>query len=200
MSRLGLADLEAVVLDARARALLADAAKGADGHRAWRERKCAEARDLLALAAIAGRMRVERLGLAGDLCAIVRLRAPVPVRDGDAVAVAPAAVLGLRYPVEATLRALKGTEFVVVLAPRFVFHPNVAPGPQVLCTGRLPIGVPATEIVMLAYRALTLQACALDAEDPAGVLNPDAARYWQQHAARLPLTRAAFLEAEVEHA
>jgi hypothetical protein len=174
-------------------------AREADGDGIWRARKAAEVRDLLALTEIApvGRLRIEELDVRTSLRALLLLRVPVPVGAPEAgtLGLARHALLGFRYPREALHRALPGTAFVQILAPQGVFHANVARDPvQPLCLGAtLPPGVRVTELVLMAYGALSMQAVMLDASDPAGVMNIEAARFWLAHRERLPLSATPFL-------
>jgi hypothetical protein len=70
---------------------------------------------------------------------------------------------------------------------------------QPLCLGaRLPAGIRVKELVLMAYGALSMQTVMIDELDPAGVLNPVAARWWQANTDRIPLSRAAFLSPEDE--
>ena len=88
-----------------------------------------------------------------------------------------------------------GYAFVSILQPRPVWHSNVSPDQnQVLCLGpQLPAGIPLKEIILMTYGALTLQTTQLDRLDPAGVLNPAAAEWWQHNTQWIPLTREPFL-------
>ena len=177
-------------------AMLEQARGMAGGDRAWRERKLAEAHALLGLASIAPRMSVEHLTLETDLRAMVRLQMPVPCRFGGGdLAIAQQALIGVRYPREALSQALPGTVFCQLMLPMGVFHPNVNEPPvQVLCLGaKLLPGIPVTELVMMSYRALSVQEFTIDERDSAGILNPVAARWWQRNTHRIPLTKAPFL-------
>ncbi len=192
----GLAELAKVELAEPYAELLADARRGAGGNRTWRERKLAEARSLLALATVAPRMSVKHMSLITDLRSVVHLRLPVPCRIGGGdLAIAHEALIGVRYPPEALFRALPGTAFVQVLLPVGVFHSNVSEPPvQTVCLGaKLLPGISVTELVMMSYRALSMQEYTLDERDPAGILNVDAARWWQRNTHRIPLTPAPFL-------
>lgn len=193
----GLRDLAQVELAARYHELLEGARDQATGHRVWRERRLAEARELLALATVAPRMEVKDLNLGDDLRALVRLQMPVPCRFGSEqdLVISHEALLGICYPRRALFESLPGPSFVQVLLPMGVFHPNAsAPPIQRLCLGtQLPAGIRVRELVLLSYRALTMQDHTLDVEDPAGVFHAEAARWWQANADRVPLTRAPFL-------
>ena len=201
MERLGLSDLERVELVGRGRRLLDQAWATAGGHAAWRQRKQAEARDLLALAQLAPhRLDVAHLDLDESLRAAVSLRVPVPCRPEGAGGTmrADGAFLGIRYPQEAMLRPLPGHAFVQVLRPTAVFHAQVPDHPaQPLCLGAsLPAGIRLREIVLMTYGALSMQTLMLDENDPAGVMNPTAARWWLDNLDLVPLTRTPFLAEE----
>lgn len=210
-----MSDLANVPLAAARQAWLEDWGAGCGAVPEVRERFRAEAHDLLAVEALTEgrRLRVHALTVSGgDLRAVVEMRVPVAVRvhgAGDAtsaeamrgvgveVRVEPTALLMLLYSGEAVRRPLPGTQFVAVARPVGLWHPNAAPRPpHVLCLGpRLPAGIRMVEVVLLAYQALAMQGLSreLDVLNPAGVLNPEAARWWQSNAARLPLTREPFL-------
>jgi hypothetical protein len=187
-----------VKLNAPRQRLFEVAAGVCGGPPPWRRRKLAEARDLLALAQISGRLTVEWLDLLDDLRALVRLAAAVPLlpRPEGPLAIAREAVLGLTYRASALVAPAHGPSFVQILAPHGVWHANVSVSHgQVLCLGPLlPAGVPLREIVLMAYGALTMQTVQFDALDPAGVLNPLAADWWQRNPALVPLSREPFLK------
>jgi hypothetical protein len=197
----GLSGLSGVQLSPERQQLLELALTTCGGSAPWQGRKRAEARDLVALSQLAppGRMELEHLDLRVDLRVVVLLRVPVPCLphpEGE-LQVAPLAVLGVTYPQEALRRALPGYAFVQILAPAFVWLANVAfDRAQPLCLGaKLPAGIRVKELVLLAYGALSMQNYMFDEQDPAGVLNPAAARWWQQNLARIPLSRTPFLGA-----
>ncbi len=199
--RVGLGSLPEVELPETMQKRLVEALGRSTGDPVWKERKRAEARDLFALAhlAPAGRLEVDFLDLREAVRAVVRLDVPVSTRpqpDGP-VAVAENALLGLTYPREVLYKPLPGMSFVQIVQPASVFHANVVPGPvQLLCLGpSLPPGIRLTEIVLMAYGALSMQSVMIDPSDPAGLLNPEAAGWWQENLDRVPLTRTAFLEA-----
>lgn len=190
----------ATTLSDRSRALYDFAASTAGGAAGWRQRKKVEARLLLELAERAGpkRLDVLLLDLAEDLRTVVRLGVPVPLRPGPdgSLPTAPAAVLGVGYPRLALTRPVPGFAFVTLLEPsRGAFHPNIGRvRGQRLCLGsELPPGIPVTELILLSYGLLSLQSVTLDPDDAAGVMNDEAARWWQQNTDRIPLTREAFI-------
>jgi hypothetical protein len=200
----GLAGLGSVELLEENQRYLDQALLAAGGPPAWRGRKRAEARDLLALSQIAPRLGVQYLDLRESLRAVLLLRVPVPRRtalDGELL-LANHAVLGLTYAHVALREQLPGFAFFQLLAPDCVWHANVAPDHvQPLCLGaRLPAGIRVKELVLMAYGALSLQAVQIDELDSAGVLNPMAARWWQANTARIPLSRVPFLSGEDEPA
>lgn len=202
-ARRGLAALRDAPLTAERESWLVAALARGRGTPTWRARLACEARELLGLEHLSGgRLVVLALDCASELRAIVRLHAPVPCWPPGAPepVIGPEVDLVLRYP-EAILRQpLAGTELVRIARPRDVFLPNVSsqgafPGePQALCLGaRIPRGLPVREVVLGSYAAFTLQAVTLDEADAAGVLNREAAAWWQQHIERVPLSREPFL-------
>jgi hypothetical protein len=172
-----------------------------NGPRAWQVRKLREARDLVALAQLApGRCVLLDLDLQGDLTAVFALNVPVPqrLRPDNSLLVAQGALLGLRYPADAVRLPKHGASFFQVLDPRIEWHPNVHAEKQMLCLGtKLPAGILVRELVLMAYHALSLQSVQVDESDPAGVMNLDAARWWQANLHRAPLTRDPFVSAAV---
>ena len=193
-----LATLDQVVLSDSRQRLYEEAVKDCSGSVAWRKRKQAEARDVLALSQIASRFEVSFLDLRESLRAVAVLHAPVPMSpDGQGkLRIAPLALLGIIYPEEATRRPLPGVGSVQLLQPVGIFHPNAhGQNPQVLCLGgTLPVSIQLKEIVLMSYALLTLQTVMLDEGDPAGVMNAEAARYFQERMNLVPLTREPFLD------
>jgi hypothetical protein len=194
----GLSALNEVQLCSRYQAMLDQAMRSCYGPASWRRRKEAEARDLLALAQISGRASVAELDVAETLRALVFLEVPVPCRSAiaDRIEISPEAVLGLTYPEAAISLPQPGFAFVQLRAPVRVWHANVGPPElgQPLCLGtRLPTGIPLNEILVMSYGALSMQSVMIDEKDAAGVLNPDAARWWQQNLHRIPLSREPFI-------
>jgi hypothetical protein len=85
---------------------------------------------------------------------------------------------------------------VAILTPRDVHHANVSSGrgSQRLCLGvNVPRGYPLREAVLATYAALTMQSAMVDELDPAGVMNSQAALFWQANPGRIPLTTTPFL-------
>jgi hypothetical protein len=203
-SSASLLHLQQVPLDGCHRAILEAAQKGSGGPPALRHRLAAEARDLLALAQISGRALVHWLDLSAGLRAKIELALPVPCLPDPAgpLRIAPCALLGLIYPLDAILLPQPGYSYVRILQPPSVWHSNVSPGvDQLLCLGpSLPAGLPLKEILLMTYSALTLQSIQINALDPAGVMHWAAAAWWQQHPDRIPLTREPFLRPEASHA
>lgn len=192
-----LSALHCVELAPPFRRLLDDAMAGSTGSAMWKARKQAELTDVLALAQLAPhRLAVRQAAAVGELRVVVELRAPAPVLPmaSGALETAPAALLGLRYPEAAMTRPQPGYAFVEVLAPLACWHPNVrAAPPRMICLGvAMPVGVRCSELLLAAYRALTLQELQPDERDPAGVLNRHAA-LWYQRNPTPPLTREPFL-------
>ncbi len=199
----GLVGLGRQRLSPRNRRLLGVACASAAGSSFWVRRKSAEARELLALCERAPRrLTVHQLSLGDELKALCELRVPVATRepgDGD-IEIVGGAVLGLCYPLAALLEAQPGYAFITILSPQPVWHAQVsAPPVQRLCLGdTLPAGVRVKELILMAYAALSMQTFQIDAADAAGVLNVEAARWWQHNPGRIPLSRAPFL-ADPEH-
>ena len=178
---------------------LASAANGGDA--AWRVRKLAEARDLLALSQVAppGRLEVQANDLRECLRALMAMRVPVPCRPdaNNLLRAASHALIGLVYPREVLRECLPGPSFVQILEPQGVWHANVAPGDQPLCLGVvLPCNVPVVELVLMTYDALAMKAPQVNEADEAGVFNVEATRWWAANLHRAPLTKAWFLEAD----
>jgi len=167
------------------------------GSPVWRKRKIVELRELMALSRIAPRLKIEMIDAVTDLRAVLRLRCPVPCLADTAseLRIADEAVLGLTYTEEALRSPQPGYAFVQILEPRDVFMAVVARGgPQLLCLGTtLPVGFPVREIVLATYGALTMQNVHIDERDPAGVMNAEAALWWQQRTSMLPLSDVPFL-------
>ena len=193
----GLSALDKVALSPGHQRMLDAAAAACSGPRWWRTRKWAEARDLLALSQIAPRFRVLDLDMRETLRVRAAMRVTVPCRPGadGQLRIEHLAVLGIMYSQEAVFRPQPGYTFVIILEPKGIWHPNVAVTPaQVVCLGpQLQPGVLAKELVHLAYGALTFQSVQMSEYDFAGVMNADAARWWQQHRELIPLSRTPFL-------
>jgi hypothetical protein len=195
----GLAALPDVRLSSAQQGLLKRAMASAQGSAPWKARKRAEARDLLALAELAprGRLVVRDLDAREGLRALISIDVPVArmPEPGGPLMIERGAVLGIHYPQEALYRPSPGPALVQVLAPRDVWHANVSSRAlQCLCLGAtLPPGIRVRELVLMSYGALSMQSVMIDSGDPAGVLNAEAAEWWQDNRDRLPLTSVPFL-------
>ncbi len=194
-----LARLAELDLSPRNRRLLELATEPMQGPDAWKARKASEAHDLLALAQCAGdaRMEVVTMDLQMDLRAVIRLQVPVALTPGPAgeLRLADEAVIGIAYPQMIMTVPLPGFAAASLLFPTGVHYPNIGSARgQRLCFGtRLPVGIPVSELVIAAYSLLSLQSFQLDPEDSAGVMNVDAAVYWQSNRQHMPLTTEPFL-------
>jgi hypothetical protein len=194
-----LRQLDEVSLDPPHQRLMDSAAGHAGGPPSWRQRKLSELRLVLALAQVSRRFGVEWADARADLRLMILMLAPVPcLPDPTApLCVAPAARLGLVYREEAVRLPQPGYSFIQLLEPRHAWHPNIATGPQHLCLGpKVAAGTRAKSLLLTAYGALTLQSVQFDIADAAGVLNPDAAVWWQANTDKIPLTREPFLRPE----
>jgi hypothetical protein len=194
----GLSDLHRVPLLEKQEEGLQRLQQAALGTAEWRARKQSEARDLLALERIAERMQVLALDTTTMLRALIRLWAAVPCMPPGArdLVVEDRVDLVLLYPEEILRGPLPGYALVEIMVPRHVYHANVATRglSQRLCLGaKVPRGYPLREAVPASYAALTLQSVMLDELDPAGVMNGEAARWWQANTGRIPLTTTPFL-------
>jgi len=193
----GLSELAKVHLDAEQAERLERAASNSGGSPAIRARKKTEARDLLAMSQIASRLQVVEFDLASSLRAVIRLRGPVPCRptpDGP-LRIEYDTLLGLNYRHESFARSTPGWGFFQLLMPRRCWHANVSgDAVQALCLGpQLPAGVRVRDLVLMAFGALTMQTVQVDEYDPAGVLNKEAAIWWQANLDLVPLTNEAFI-------
>jgi hypothetical protein len=189
--------LAKVQLDAKRQQMLQDAELTAGGGAVWRGRKRVEAFEVLALSQITNdRLAVRYLDLTDDLRALLVLTVPVACRPdaSNVLPIANHAVLGFTYPAEAMRRRLPGSAFFQILDPQGVFHPNVDTSKQQLCLGATILAnTPARELIISAFGALSMQTVQVNEADPAGVLNVEAARWWQQNLHRTPLTNSPFL-------
>jgi hypothetical protein len=167
------------------------------GPAGWQARKLAEVRQLFALEAVARRLRVVAVDVREAFRAQIYLEVPVACRvlpDGP-LELHPAAMLGLTYPEEAVRRPMPGYSFVEILKPRNCWSANASYGAvQALCLGRsLPAGIRVKELILATYGALSMQTVQLDIMNPAGVMNPEAAVWWQANVDRVPLSREPFV-------
>jgi hypothetical protein len=198
---LGLSDLKRLPLDAENQRALDQRLNDMLGSRAWCLRKRAEAHGLMALSQIAPRLIIRHLDLRTDIVALLELRdTPVPCMSPGApdIHIVYGALTAIEYPADILIKPLPGTRPVRLIQPTNAWHSNIGPPdvqPAAICLGHnVPRGLPLTEMVLLSYAALTLQAVSLDYQDSAGVLNPEAAIWWQSNAHRAPLTTASFLD------
>jgi hypothetical protein len=194
----GLQSLSTVELDDGRRFLLDQASRRCDGDPWWRQRKLLELQEILALSQIAprGRLAIDWIDSRSDLRVLLHLKVPVPCRaGGDAeLQIVGSAKLGFVYPREAVRSPLPGWAFFQVLSPCDVWHANVGRPVPNLCLGAsLPAGVRARSLILLAYGALSMQTVQVDEVDPAGVLNLEAALWWQRNLDKAPLSRIPFL-------
>ena len=197
--RRGLSALSEVQLDERYRHILEFARGTCGGPTVWRQRKLVEVRELLALAQISRRLRIEWLDVSVDLRAVVEMRVTVPcLRSPDAqLQIASRALLGIVYRQEVMVSPQAGYSFVQILAPGPVWSASVSNDQaQVLCLGpSLPTGIALKEILLMTYGALTMQTIQLNSGDSAGVMNPAGAQWWscENNLKKIPLSREPFL-------
>jgi hypothetical protein len=202
----GLSDLSGVSLDERHEEMFSRADARCGGNAVWRQRKRREFREFLALAQVSSRIKLMMADLSAAFRIMFELRAPVPTMPtpGASLEVVNRALIGLTYREEALRLPQPGYAFVGIHLPNHVWLPNVAPSDpaftklgsgQALCLGaELPAGMPVKELVLQTFAALTLQSIQLDERDPAGIMNPPAAKWYLQNRERIPLTREGFLE------
>lgn len=202
--RPGLADLDRISLTADQESLVIRLVGDGVGPLHWRRRMEHELRRLLALVLIAPRLRVLALELRTSLKALLELRTPVPClppRDdgapGGELVVGDRVTLAVQYPERILYQPIPGTEPVDILSPPWIHHPNVAPGAapvHPLCLGpNVPRNTPLVELVIASYAALTLQSVTIGEDDPAGVMNREAALWWQSRRDLIPLSTIPFL-------
>jgi hypothetical protein len=200
MTRYTLSSLSSVELNAASKAMLAAAESRTSGDAVWRRRKLREIRTLLALCQEAPyRLKLRYMDIESEtLRLVLALNCPVPLEPfaGGPLRQAVAAELAIVYPREVMLEPMKGTSFLEVLRPSEVFHPNIAAGEhQRMCLGATLRNFPLVELIVLSYASLAFQVATIDRFDPAGVLNPEAARFFEERPDALPLTREPFLRA-----
>lgn len=187
-----------VRLSAPNEALLRLALLSNAGEPVWRVRKEGEVRELVGLQQIApDRFKILQFDLVDGLRCLFALRTPVPLRPDahDRLGFASEAVLGLDYRRQAMTEAMPGTAFLCILKPRDVWLGNVSPNPQMLCLGpKIAAGTRCRNLVLMAYAALAGQTMQeVDPRSGAGVMNLEAALWWQRNLARLPLSNEPFL-------
>ena len=177
------------------------------GSKPFRSRKRVEFHEFLALAQLSHRIEPVAANLEDTLQLLFVLRCPVPVMGSDkTLHVLEEAQLHLRYREEAIRTPQPGYSFIEIVQPQGVWLPNAfspseaagrgSPG-QVLCLGTsLPPGIRVRELILMAYGALTLQAVQMDALDPAGIMNREAAEWWQRNLSKIPLSTQPFLNSQ----
>lgn len=175
------------------------------GDRSFKHWKAASAADVVEQANRSPRMELLDINLQGDMNIVCCIKMPVPRWPrGDELVLGESAVFHLNYRAEWRSEPPAGWEPLGLLKPLDFFHPNSRPELKgALCLGRLPAGVAPAELVLLGYYLVSLQECALDEEDPDGVLNPQACEWYRCHSQYLPLTRAGLFDPwspeELEH-
>ena len=167
------------------------------GGRAWRAWKAGQLEEVMKdLASASPRIELLHIELTGDLELVYGVEMPVPLAPTNGVLeLAAAAVFRLVFRENWTWESPPGWGPLAVLAPRSIWHPNVAADLKgVVCLGALPPNTHLKEIILLGYYTLTLQQMALDEADPAGVLNSAACDYYRSHPEYLPLCGEGLLE------
>ncbi|NNC87239.1 MAG: hypothetical protein HKN82_02125 [Akkermansiaceae bacterium] len=203
----GLADLSGVTLDATHQKVADMARRGNAGTAAFQAWKNHALTDFLALSQVSGRIRTVMASLVGPLRLVFYLRAPVPTLpdpDGDLV-VADSALLALNYEEPVLHQRPDGASLMAVIEPAKVWLPNVGSADgiptslsfgQPICLGAVAAGIEVKELILQSFTALTMQTIQPDPAHPAGVMNIEAARWFQdpRNARHIPLTREGFLE------
>jgi hypothetical protein len=200
----GLSDLHQVPLLMQQEEGLARLREVALGSAPWRSRKIAETRKVFGLEQLADRLTVLAVDATTDLRVVVSLHTPVPTLPPGStdLVVEDQAELVLHYNEAILTGPLPGWAMVEILSPRFVIHANVSrsegggdfAASQRLCLGaNIPRAYPLTEAILATYAAFTMQSVAIDERDPAGVMNSDAAVWWQENSDRIPLSQVPFL-------
>jgi hypothetical protein len=191
--------LDEVLLSKRRQDMLDEVTKTMQGPHFWKARKQEEARELLALEQISqGRFEVKEIDAAESLRAIILMKVPVPLRpdNDEKLKLAEEVILGLTYRKEAVILPQPGFSFVQIFSPNNLWHANIG-GPehgQPLCLGlRLPAAIQIKDILLMTYGALSMQTIMINEMDQAGVLNPNAAKFWQQNMDKIPLTSEPFI-------
>jgi len=177
--------------------LLDRSAVFSQGSPMWCARKKAEAKDCLALSQVSPRFKVLELDMRESLRLFSILHVAVPRfnKREKKLRVVEKALLGIYYPEESMRKPLPGYVFVQIIQPFQVWHANVTEkNGQLLCLGStLPAGIFLREIIIMAYSALSMQSIQIDEKNHAGVMNVEAARWWQKNSHRIPLTEKSFL-------
>ncbi len=195
---LGLSDLLEVPLLAHQEQGLERLREAALGSAMWRNRKIAETRKVFGLEQLADRLSVLAVDATTDLRVVISIETPVATLPPGALdlVVEHQVELVLHYDEGILTGPQPGWAIVEILSPRFVHHANVGTSgdSQRLCLGaNIPRGYPLSEAILATYSALTMQSVAIDERDPAGVMSFEAAVWWQNNLARIPLSTAPFL-------
>ena len=193
-----IAQLGRVPLDAHHGALLQGALAACSGSAGWRSRKRNEAHEVLALAQVSRRITVLALDLREAIRVQFFMRSPVPCRPDPAgeLCVGSCAELGLSYSEAAVIEPQPGYNFIFLLRPFHAWHPNISSleSGQRICLGpQLPAATRLREIIFLTYQVLTLAAAQFNPLDSAGVMNGEAAEWYQRNPHRLPLSKEPFI-------
>jgi hypothetical protein len=195
--RVSLSALADVQLNAQNQRLMDLAAATCRGPVPWGHRKLCEAHHVLALGQVSNRLQPEWIDLSDAMRVSLIMKVPVPClpHPNQPIQIATNARLGLTYRREAIFAPQPGHSFINILWPPFVWHSNVAFDPrQPLCLApKLTANLPATELLVQSFLALSLQAISLDMLDSGGVLNPAAAEFFQRRTDLVPLTREPFV-------
>ena len=195
----GLSNLTDVELDEFHLGLYENAVENCPGTGHYQKRMLAEYREALAMGQTSGKIKPLGVTFEGVFQLQFILQTPVPTKDEEGeMKILDWAHVHLAYPENAVFQPSKGTDFVRIMIPPNIFHPNVShsiPGLpiQALCLGTtIPAGIRVRELILMIYGALSLQSVQMDIFDPAGLLNPEAAEWWQINRERIPLTREPF--------
>jgi hypothetical protein len=163
--------------------------------RIWNSKKQALLVELHALERRSDVLRVlETRDGGGELRMLVRFDTATLVRPPDGVVRCQGPiVVGLRYHERFLSVAPVPWEIVSVLAPPFVFHPNIDPA-GALCLGHPPPAVRLEEIMHMTWAALVLNLRLVDTVEWHG-LNPEAATYVRDNQHSFPLDKRGLCEA-----
>lgn len=193
----GLSQLHQVKLSDQDEAYLQSLAPQFCGQPLWRAYKAKMTRELLALAQITDRLKYFWFDVSGDFRVLLHMRVTVPCLPDPhgPLQVADHAIIGLNYREEHMTEAQPGYVFISIVRPSAVWLANVAPDfGQPLCLGpKLERAYPVKELIVNTYLALTLNSFQFSETDPAGILNRDAAIWWQHNTKLIPLSREPFI-------
>ena len=195
----GLKDLDHVELNPRNRHMLDKAMEHCGGDPATRNRKQAEASELLALSQITppDRLIVESLDVREHLRAMLVMEVPVACqpKENNELEIVDRALIGFTYPNEGFQRPLPGYVFFQILLPRNVWLAQIKQPEQALCIApQVAAGTRTAMLLLRVYGALSMQSIQIDVKDPAGLFDADIAQWWQDNLNRVPLTTTALLE------